>query len=52
MQNLTIKTAKELLKSGQKKATDLVNEYFSKIEQIDPELGAYLSLNKEGALKS
>ncbi|MCT4592330.1 MAG: Asp-tRNA(Asn)/Glu-tRNA(Gln) amidotransferase subunit GatA [Candidatus Gracilibacteria bacterium] len=51
MQNLTIKTAKELLKSGQKKATDLVNEYFSKIEQIDPELGAYLSLNKEGALK-
>lgn len=51
MENLTLKQAKDLLKSGKITATELTKYYLDRIEKIDPKVDAYLTITKEEALK-
>jgi aspartyl-tRNA(Asn)/glutamyl-tRNA(Gln) amidotransferase subunit A len=51
MENLGILQTREKLLNNELKAVELTEYYFSQIEKKDKELNAYLTLNKESALK-
>lgn len=51
MENLTITKALNLLRSKKISALELTKNYFEKIDKIEPKIDAYLTLNKENALK-
>ncbi len=48
---LSIEEARAAVASGKKKATDLAEEYYSRIRARDTEIHAYLSLSRERALE-
>lgn len=49
--NLTIKQAKELLTSGKTTAVALAEAYFARIEAVDPQISAFLTITRAEALK-
>ncbi|HRY60212.1 MAG TPA: Asp-tRNA(Asn)/Glu-tRNA(Gln) amidotransferase subunit GatA [Patescibacteria group bacterium] len=51
LNNLTISKASELLEKKEVSSVELTNYYLERIEKLNPELGAYLSTEKEYALK-
>jgi aspartyl-tRNA(Asn)/glutamyl-tRNA(Gln) amidotransferase subunit A len=51
IENLTIENFLEKLKNKEFSAKEFFEKLFEKIEKEDKEIGAFLSLNKEGALK-
>ena len=51
LERLTIKEIKELLEEGKFTSEELVNLYFERIEKYDDEIGAFVTLTKEEALK-
>lgn len=51
LENLTIKKFHEGLKKKQFSAFEITKEFFDHIEKEDKKIDAYLSLNKDGALK-
>ena len=42
----------EGIRSGQRSATEVTEEYLQRIERVDPRLLSYLAVNKEGALSA
>jgi aspartyl-tRNA(Asn)/glutamyl-tRNA(Gln) amidotransferase subunit A len=52
IENLTIENFLEKLKNKEFSAKEFFEKLFEKIEKEDKEIGAFLSLDKEGALKS
>jgi aspartyl-tRNA(Asn)/glutamyl-tRNA(Gln) amidotransferase subunit A len=52
IENLTIENFLEKLKNKEFSAKEFFEKLFEKIEKEDEEIGAFLSLDKEGALKS
>ena len=52
IKRLTIKETHEGLKSKQFSAHELTEEIYLKIEKDDESLRAYISIDKDGALKS
>jgi len=51
IENLTIENFLEKLKNKEFSAKEFFEKLFEKIEKEDKEIGAFLSLNKEGAIK-
>lgn len=51
MENLGVLEARKKLLNGELKASELTEHYFEQIEKKDGELNAFLTLNKESALK-
>lgn len=52
LNNLTIKKFHQGLVNKEFSASEITEEYFSRIEKEDVKINAYLSLNKDGALES
>jgi aspartyl-tRNA(Asn)/glutamyl-tRNA(Gln) amidotransferase subunit A len=51
LQNLTIKKLGDRLRKREVSAVEITKAYLGAIEQKDPEIGAYLSVNRENALR-
>ena len=48
---LTVDAARTAVLEKQTTATDLVNDFYAKIEADDPAIGAYLTLSKDRAYR-
>ena len=51
MENLSITELREKLLNKEITAVEILQHYFDRIEQLDPKLNAYITLNKEDAFK-
>ena len=51
MYELTLHEIREKIKNKEVKITDVVNDVYSRIEQVEPKIEAFVSFTKENALK-
>ena len=51
LSKLTIKEASERLAKGEITSVDLTKSIFDRIEQVEPKVGAYITLSKDDAMK-